>query len=61
MHAIHAWGASAAGKALAPMTVQRREPGPNDVVIAIEFCGVCHSDIHHVRNDWGNEEYPVVS
>ena len=38
----------------------RRDPGPNDVAIAIQFCGVCHSDIHQVRNEWGNAIYPMV-
>ncbi|WP_085317755.1 NAD(P)-dependent alcohol dehydrogenase [Derxia lacustris] len=38
----------------------RRDPRPDDVVIDILFCGVCHSDIHNVRNDWGNAVYPMV-
>ena len=38
----------------------RRDPRPNDVVIDIEFAGVCHSDIHNVRNDWGNAKHPMV-
>ncbi len=40
--------------------ISRRNVGPNDVQIAIEFCGVCHTDIHHSRNDWGRANYPMV-
>lgn len=39
---------------LAPFALRRRTPRPDDVVIDILFCGVCHSDLHNVRNDWGN-------
>jgi uncharacterized zinc-type alcohol dehydrogenase-like protein len=45
---------------LAPFSFERREPGPRDVLIKIEYCGVCHSDIHQVRNEWGNSTYPMV-
>ena len=38
----------------------RRDPRPDDVVIDIEFCGVCHTDLHTARNDWGHTAYPVV-
>lgn len=48
----HAFGASSAKSGLAPLTIARRSPRPNDVQIAIEFCGVCHSDLHQVRNEW---------
>lgn len=40
--------------------IKRREPGPKDVKIDIEYCGVCHSDLHFARNDWGFTVYPVV-
>lgn len=60
MHTIKAWGASAAGKPLAPMTIQRREPGPRDVVIDVKFCGVCHSDIHQARDEWSGALFPMV-
>lgn len=46
--------------ALAPFHFERREPRPNDVVIEIQYCGVCHSDLHTARNDWQNTVYPVV-
>ena len=45
---------------LAPFTFERREPRAQDVAIDILYCGVCHSDIHQVRNDWGNSIYPMV-
>lgn len=45
---------------LAPFSFERRSPGPEDVVIDIQYCGVCHSDIHMVRNEWGGSVYPLV-
>jgi len=45
---------------LAPFTFERREPGPHDLLIEIQYCGVCHSDIHQARNEWGNSIYPMV-
>ncbi len=45
---------------LAPFHFDRREPGPDDVVVAIDYCGICHSDIHQVRNEWGESMYPMV-
>ncbi len=45
---------------LGPHSFQRREPGPKDVVIDILYCGVCHSDIHQARNEWGGSIYPMV-
>ena len=45
---------------LGPFKFERREPGTNDVLIEILYCGVCHSDIHQVRNEWGGSKYPVV-
>ena len=45
---------------LAPFEFTRREPKPNDVLIEIDYCGVCHSDIHQVKNEWGNAVYPMV-
>ncbi len=57
---IAAYGASAATSPLAPLNINRREPGPRDVEIDILYCGVCHSDLHTVRNEWGGAKYPVV-
>jgi uncharacterized zinc-type alcohol dehydrogenase-like protein len=45
---------------LVPLTVARRAPKPDDVEIAIEFCGLCHSDVHAVRGEWGGQTYPLV-
>lgn len=45
---------------LGPFKFARREPGPHDVQIEILYCGVCHSDLHLVRNEWGKTEYPIV-
>jgi len=45
---------------LAPFHFDRREPGPTDVVVAIDYCGICHSDIHQVRDEWGGSLYPMV-
>jgi len=52
--------AHAANKPLEPFTFQRRELRDDDVLIDIKFCGICHSDIHSVRNEWGGAKYPVV-
>ncbi len=45
---------------LAPFNFARREPGPTEIAVEILFCGVCHSDLHMVRNEWGNAIYPLV-
>ncbi len=47
-------------KPLGPFAFSRREPGEHDVLIDILYCGVCHSDIHQVRNEWNNAKYPMV-
>jgi uncharacterized zinc-type alcohol dehydrogenase-like protein len=44
----------------APFTFERREPGAHDVLIEIQFCGVCHSDIHQARDEWGGSIFPMV-
>ena len=55
-----AYATAAARQPLAPFTIDRREPGPDDVLIDILYCGVCHTDLHFVRNDWGMSTYPMV-
>jgi uncharacterized zinc-type alcohol dehydrogenase-like protein len=45
---------------LAPFSFDRREPGPKDVVITIDYCGICHSDIHQARGEWGRGLFPMV-
>ncbi len=54
------YAAKSATQALEPFQFQRRDVGPNDILIHIDFCGVCHSDIHTVRNEWGGANYPLV-
>lgn len=54
------YAATDASKPLTPFTFERREPNSDDVVISIQYCGVCHSDIHQARNEWGNSRYPMV-
>ena len=53
MTLVKAYAAQAADKPLAPYSFDRREPGADDVEIKILYCGVCHSDIHTARNEWG--------
>lgn len=55
-----AYAAAAPGEELKPFEVQRREPGPHDVLITIKFCGVCHSDVHQVKDEWGGARFPMV-
>lgn len=57
---VGAYAASSATTPLAPLTITRRDPLPDDVEIEILYCGVCHSDLHFARNEWGMTEYPVV-
>ena len=54
------YASQAADAKLAPFHFERRDPGPDDVRIDILFCGVCHSDLHTARNEWGGSVYPVV-
>jgi alcohol dehydrogenase (NADP+) len=55
-----AYAASSAASPLAPFSFDRRDAGEHDVSIDIKFCGICHTDIHQARNEWGNSEYPMV-
>lgn len=54
------YAATDASKPLTPFTFERREPNDDDVVIDIKYAGICHSDIHTVRNEWHNAVYPIV-
>lgn len=56
----HGYAAQNSTAALAPFQFERREPGPHDIVIDILYCGVCHSDIHQARDEWGGSIYPMV-
>jgi len=60
MIASHGYAAHDRISQLVPYRFERREPGPNDVVVEIAYCGICHSDIHQVRNEWNNAIYPMV-
>jgi uncharacterized zinc-type alcohol dehydrogenase-like protein len=55
-----AYGAHAADKPIEKMEIERRAPGPRDVQIDIAYCGICHSDLHTVRSEWGGTLYPCV-
>ena len=57
---VTAYGAYAADKKLEAIAIARRAPGPRDVEIEIAYCGVCHSDLHTVRSEWGGTIYPCV-
>src|ERR1035437_8347074 len=56
----HGYVAHDAKSPLVPYSFERRDPGPRDVVVEIAYCGICHSDIHQVRNEWGGSMYPMV-
>src|SRR3954470_12490933 len=60
MTAVNAYAAQNATSPLGPFNFERREPGARDVQIEILYCGVCHSDIHQVRDEWGGSIYPMV-
>lgn len=60
MTEVHAYAAQSSDADLKPFGIRRREVLPDDVKIDITYCGVCHSDIHMARNEWGNSIYPVV-
>jgi len=60
MTSVNSYAAQSATSPLAPFNFERRTPGPHDVQIEILYCGVCHSDIHQVRNEWGGSIYPMV-
>jgi uncharacterized zinc-type alcohol dehydrogenase-like protein len=54
------YAAPSAGATLEPFSFDRRDVGARDVLIEIQYCGVCHSDIHQVRDEWGGSIYPMV-
>ncbi|GAB3706996.1 NAD(P)-dependent alcohol dehydrogenase [Mariniluteicoccus flavus] len=57
---VKAWAAPAAAAALEPTTIERRDLRPDDIRIDIAYAGICHSDIHTVRGEWGEQRYPIV-
>lgn len=60
MPTISAYGTAAATSPISAMKIERRNARPHDVVIRISHCGICHSDIHQARNEWGNATFPMV-
>lgn len=60
MFQCQGYAAASATAPLAPFRFERRSPGPGDVVIAIDYCGVCHSDLNRARDVWGGTLYPCV-
>ncbi|MGX5819090.1 NAD(P)-dependent alcohol dehydrogenase [Chitinophaga lutea] len=60
MTQVKSYAAQNATTPLAPWTFSRREPGPHDVQFDILYCGVCHSDLHQIRDEWGNAIFPMV-
>jgi uncharacterized zinc-type alcohol dehydrogenase-like protein len=60
MSTVSAYAASDSTGHLTKTTITRREPGPHDVSIDIKFAGICHSDIHTVKAEWGTPKYPIV-
>ena len=60
MLTVNAYAAPSATEPLVPITIDRRDTGENDVLIAIRYAGICHSDIHTVRGEWGPITYPQV-
>jgi uncharacterized zinc-type alcohol dehydrogenase-like protein len=60
MTRIKAFAAQDAESTLGPWNLERRAPGPRDIQIEILYCGVCHSDLHQIRNEWGNSIFPMV-
>ena len=58
--ATRAFAATTSTAPLTPYAFTRRDPGADDVAIDIKFAGICHSDLHIVKNDLGNTVYPIV-
>ena len=60
MHKTPAYAATSATAPLAPWSLERRDPRAGEVLIDIRYCGICHSDLHTVRGEWGPVDYPLV-
>jgi len=61
MLTVNAYAATSATAPLTPTTIERRDVGPHDVLIDIKYAGICHSDIHTARGEWGPVAYPLVT
>src|SRR3984893_14342709 len=60
MYSTKGYAAQSESSPLAPLSFERRDPLPEDVQFDILFCGICHSDLHITRNEWGGTTYPCV-
>lgn len=60
MTAINAWAALEAKKPLQPFSYDLGPLHPDEVEVAVEYCGICHSDLSVVNNEWGFSKFPVV-
>ncbi|MFT4997747.1 MAG: putative zinc-type alcohol dehydrogenase-like protein, partial [Flavobacteriales bacterium] len=60
MSKVSAYAAKSNDGKMQPFSIERRDVQPKDVKIDILYCGVCHSDLHAIKNDWGNSTYPLV-
>jgi alcohol dehydrogenase (NADP+) len=60
MNQVKVYAAAKANDPLKPFVIQRRELGSHDVSIDIQYCGVCHSDVHQARDEWGGAIFPMV-
>ncbi|MDD1606884.1 MAG: alcohol dehydrogenase catalytic domain-containing protein, partial [Methylococcaceae bacterium] len=60
MTEIHGWAARGPKQKLELYTFDAGQLAPEDVEIAVEHCGICHSDLSILNNDWGNSQYPVI-
>ncbi len=54
---VHGYAAIKSKSALTPFNFERRSPGDHDMVIDIQYCGICHSDIHQAGNEWGDQSF----
>ena len=61
MFQVLGYAAHSENSPLAPYSFSRRNPGPHDVQIEILYTGICHTDLHKIRNHWGNSFYPMVA
>ncbi|CAB4283926.1 unnamed protein product [Prunus armeniaca] len=55
-----AWAATDSSGVLSPFKISRRKTGEKDVALRVLYCGICHSDLHKVKNEWGTTSYPIV-
>lgn len=60
MSTVSAYATTSPTAPLTKTTIERRDPGPHDVAIDIKFAGICHSDIHTAKGEWGTPDYPLV-